>query len=38
MTIIHILNFSIPIGSMIIIGYLLDKMSKPDTNLQKPNE
>ncbi|MGN1385030.1 MAG: hypothetical protein ACI4XS_00400 [Bacillus sp. (in: firmicutes)] len=35
MTIVHILHFSIPIGSMLVIGYLLDKLSKPDPKLQE---
>ena len=34
MTILHILNYSIPIVSFIGIGFLLDHLSKPDTDKQ----
>lgn len=30
MTIVHILNFSIPIVMMLVIGVAVDKMCKPD--------
>ncbi len=30
MTLVHILNFSIPIAMMLVIGFTVDKMSKPD--------
>lgn len=29
MTIIHVLNYSIPIGFMVFFGYLLDRICKP---------
>lgn len=29
MTLIHVLNFSIPIAFMVVAGFLLDKMCKP---------
>ncbi|SFB08729.1 MULTISPECIES: hypothetical protein [unclassified Bacillus (in: firmicutes)] len=31
MTIIHVLNYSIPIGFMAFFGFLLDKMCKVDS-------
>jgi hypothetical protein len=30
MTLVHILNFSIPIAMMLVIGFAVDKMCKPD--------
>jgi hypothetical protein len=30
MTLVHILNFSIPIAMMLVIGVALDKMCQPD--------
>lgn len=30
MTIVHILNFSIPIVMMLVIGFVVDKMCQPD--------
>lgn len=35
MTIVHILNFSIPIAMMLVIGFTVDKMCKPDTHKQE---
>lgn len=35
MTIVHILNFSIPIAMMLVIGFTVDKMSQPDTPEQE---
>ena len=35
MTIVHILNFSIPIAMMLVIGYTVDKMCKPEAAEQK---
>lgn len=35
MTIVHILNFSIPIAMMLVIGYAVDKMCKPEAAEQK---
>jgi hypothetical protein len=35
MTIVHILNFSIPIAMMLVIGFALDKMCQPDTQEQE---
>jgi hypothetical protein len=29
MTLLHVLNFSIPIGFMVFFGFLLDRMCKP---------
>jgi hypothetical protein len=29
MTLIHVLNFSIPIAFMVVAGFLLDRMCKP---------
>jgi hypothetical protein len=30
MTVIHVLNYSIPIAFMVFAGFLLDRMCKPD--------
>lgn len=38
MTIIHILNYSIPIAMMLVIGFTVDKMCKPEIPEQKPKE
>ncbi|ESU32308.1 hypothetical protein G3A_12655 [Bacillus sp. 17376] len=35
MTIVHILNFSIPIAMMLVIGFAVDKMCQPDTPKQE---
>jgi hypothetical protein len=35
MTIVHILNFSIPIVMMLVIGFTVDKMCKPDAPKQE---
>jgi len=35
MTFFHILNFAIPIASMIGLGFLLDRMCKPDKEAKK---
>jgi hypothetical protein len=35
MTIVHILNFSIPIVMMLVIGVAVDRMCKPDTPKQE---
>ena len=31
MTFVHILNYSIPIAMMLVIGFTVDKMCQPDT-------
>lgn len=38
MTIVHILNFSIPIASMLLFGVILDRMCKPDKSEQEAKE
>jgi hypothetical protein len=38
MTLIHVLNFSIPIAFIVFAGYLLDRMCKPDLSKQKADE
>ncbi|TCN22271.1 hypothetical protein EV146_111109 [Mesobacillus foraminis] len=35
MTLVHILNFSIPIACILLIGAGLDKMCKPDVPKQE---
>jgi hypothetical protein len=35
MTIVHILNFSIPIAMMLVIGFTVDRMCKPDAPKQE---
>lgn len=35
MTIVHILNYSIPIVMMLVIGFAVDKMCQPDPKEQK---
>jgi hypothetical protein len=35
MTIIHVLNFSIPIAFIVLAGYLLDKICKPGKQKEK---
>lgn len=30
MTVVHVLNFSIPIAFIVFAGYFLDRMCKPD--------
>jgi hypothetical protein len=38
MTIMHILNFSIPIAFIAIAGFLLDRACKPGKTTQEKNE
>jgi hypothetical protein len=38
MTIIHVLNFSIPIVFIVFAGFLLDRMCKPDKPAEKAEE
>lgn len=38
MTILHILNYSIPIGFILFFGFLLDRMCKPDNPEQKAGD
>lgn len=38
MTFFHVLNFAIPIVSMIAFGFLLDRMCKPTANQEDSNE
>ena len=38
MTILHVLNFSIPIGFMVFFGFLLDRMCKPSKKEQNIGE
>jgi hypothetical protein len=35
MTIIHVLNYAIPIAFMVFFGYLLDRMCKPAKSDEK---
>ncbi|MGG0718108.1 hypothetical protein ABE096_11040 [Robertmurraya massiliosenegalensis] len=37
MTFFHILNFAIPIVSMIGLGFLLDRMCNPEKTTKKEN-
>jgi hypothetical protein len=37
MTILHVLNFAIPIGFMVFFGFLLDRMCKPTPPEKQPN-
>lgn len=34
MTLIHVLNYSIPIAFMVFFGFLLDRMCKVDPSVQ----
>lgn len=38
MTIVHILNFSIPIACVFLFGVMVDLMCKPDSTEQEANE
>ncbi len=38
MTLIHVLNFSIPIAFIVFAGFLLDRMCKPDKPIKKAGE
>lgn len=38
MTIVHVLNFSIPIAFMVFAGYFLDRMCKPAKIEEKAGE
>jgi hypothetical protein len=38
MTIVHVLNFSIPIAFIVFAGYMLDRMCKPDPPKEKAGE
>ncbi|MGF6951939.1 hypothetical protein QF028_004444 [Neobacillus sp. B4I6] len=38
MTLIHVLNFSIPIAFIVFAGYVLDRMCKPDPPKDKAGE
>jgi hypothetical protein len=38
MTIIHVLNFSIPIVFIVFAGFLLDHICKPDKPAEKTEE
>jgi hypothetical protein len=38
MTLIHVLNFSIPIAFIVFAGFLLDQMCKPDKPEKKAGE
>lgn len=38
MTIVHVLNFSIPIAFMVFAGYFLDRMCKPAKIEEKTGE
>ncbi|MDR7238367.1 hypothetical protein J2Y02_002995 [Neobacillus drentensis] len=38
MTLIHVLNFSIPIAFIVFAGYFLDRMCKPDPPQEKAGE
>jgi hypothetical protein len=38
MTIIHVLNFSIPIAFIVFAGYVLDRICKPDPPKDKAGE
>jgi hypothetical protein len=38
MTIVHVLNFSIPIAFIVFAGYFLDRMCKPDNPKEKAGD
>ncbi len=38
MTVVHVLNFSIPIAFIIFAGFMLDKMCKPAKQEEKAGE
>lgn len=38
MTVVHVLNFSIPIAFIVFAGYFLDRMCKPDKTETKAGE
>ncbi|MDR6999134.1 hypothetical protein J2Y67_001581 [Neobacillus niacini] len=38
MTLLHVLNYSIPIGFIIFFGFLLDRMCKSDNPEQKAGD
>ncbi len=38
MTIVHILNFSIPIACVFLFGVMVDRMCKPDVSEHEANE
>lgn len=35
MTIFHVINFAIPIGAAVFLGYKLDRMCKPEAAKEK---
>jgi hypothetical protein len=38
MTLVHVLNFSIPIAFMVFAGYMLDRLCKPSPQEEKAGE
>jgi len=38
MTIVHVLNFSIPIACVLLFGVMVDRMCKPEGTEQEANE
>lgn len=38
MTLLHVLNYSIPIGFIVFFGFLLDRMCKPSNPKQKAGD
>lgn len=38
MTVIHVLNYSIPIAFIVFAGIMLDRMCKPDKHEKKAGE
>jgi hypothetical protein len=38
MTLIHVLNFSIPIAFIVVAGFILDKMCKPIEQEKKASD
>ena len=38
MTVVHILNYSIPIAMMLVIGFTVDKMCQPDAQEQETEQ
>ncbi len=38
MTIVHVLNFSIPIAFIVFAGFMLDRMCKPEQAEKKAGE
>lgn len=38
MTFFHFLNFAIPIAFMVVLGFFIDRLCKPDKSAQENNK